>query len=154
MRLVVVMFSRITVLVPWLLLAALFAGCGGAADPVPFRLDLVISDSAGANVSCSVNGEATGSLWAHTYDSLDDACGELEDFPLQLQCSTSLGQSYDLVEVTGSCCWAPTMLASPLVKGTVYVELRIGDSPRIDEGHCVGEDGTSTHGDSFPDAGL
>lgn len=141
-------------LVPIVLAAALFAGCGAEADRVPFRLDVVISDSAGADVSCSVNGEAAGSLWAHTYDSLDDACGELDDAPLQLQCSSSMGQSYGLVEVTGVCCWAPTMLSSPIVKGTVYVELRVGDSPRINEGDCIGADGTSTHGDTFPDAGV
>jgi hypothetical protein len=139
------------------LVAALFvAGCDSDVE-APFDLVVEIQTEAGApaGVHYQVNGAAVGGVWVGSYRSLDDACAELRSAPVQVQCLTADEVSCGLSELDGVCCWAPQILTSPVVRGTVYVAFAGDGTHRTQEGHCVAQDGSSTHGDGpGPDAGL
>lgn len=134
-------------------LLALAGACGH--DEVAFRLELSMTETGvGVAANYVVDGEPSPPAWARTYDSIDRACQTLEDDPLVVECRTSEGGTCGLAEVTGVCCWARAVLDSPIERGEVAIGFRGQQRPVIDEGHCRALDGTSTHGDSFPDAGI
>jgi hypothetical protein len=137
-------------------LAALaLAGCDSGAQ-APFDLVVEIETAAGApaGVHYQVNGAAVDEVWVQSYRSLDDACAQLRSGPVQVQCLTAGDESCGLSELDGVCCWAPQILTSPVVRGTVYVAFAGDGTHTTQEGHCVAQDGSSTHGDGpGPDAG-
>ena len=146
----------------WLTLTSLLIAanaCGEAAPGQPdaaFELVVEIQPGTGApaGMHYQVNGAGAGEVWVANFDSLGDACVEFGDAPLRVECLTADDVSCGLSELDGVCCWAPSVLTSPVVRGTVYVEFAGDGTHRTQEGQCVAKDGSSTHGDDRgPDAG-
>lgn len=124
--------------------------------PAPFLLEVDIrpATNAPAGISFSVNGEDTSRIWQGNYTSLEASCAYLEENPLQIACLDLDGTSCGLSEVFGVCCWAPNVVSSPIVKGTLYVSFAGNGTADVAEGNCEAADGSSTHGDEGgPDGG-
>ena len=139
-----------------LLIALLQFSCSDSRD-TPFRVEVDIQPiaSAPSGMRFSVNGVSTDRIWHGNYASLNEACVDLSSAPLQVECTTAEGESCGVSELFGVCCWAPNLLSSPLIKGTVYVTFSGDGTHSAQEGHCEALDGSSTHGDGpGPDAGL
>ncbi len=140
-----------------LLVAALFAtmACRDS-KPAPFLIEVDIRPSSNApeGISFSVNGEETSRIWHGNYTSLEAACSHLHEEPLLVECHDVDGSTCGTSEVFGVCCWAPEVLSSPVVKGTLYVSFAGDGTSDTTEGNCDAVDGSSVHGDEgVPDAG-
>lgn len=125
--------------------------------PAPFLLEVDVRPSANApdGLSFMVNGEVTTRIWEGSFTSLEAACAHFEENPLEVACQDLLGESCGESEVFGVCCWAPNVLASPVVKGTLYVFFDGDGNATVEEGFCDAKDGSSTHSDDDgPDAGI
>ncbi len=127
------------------------------SKPAPFLLEVDIRPGAAApaGLTFSVNGEVTERIWEGAYTSLEDACASLEAQPLQIGCIDIDSSSCGVAELSGVCCWAPDVLNTAVVKGTVYVAFDGAGNMSVQEGLCEADNGSSTHEDGTgADAGT